>query len=548
MKKLNIMLTLLLATACACTDNLSEDVAPYNEQPLSRSMNATLTTEEAQQQFAEILSKAVYDHVELRNFLKAQALKQFDNDYDVFYPLVKDEQVGDLGTFREVLLGYIPEADLCTIEAALPLLNIYVPNLSLFVDVTPENWDTTDQDVPVAVKNQDEPNTLMYLNGEFVDKMAGDEIPDFHFLYIKNNERVRKTRSRNINGMNGYEFISEVFDGTRSKPQVTSCAVQSRATSSAYDIDWVPASKIDPVVITAWKTMKNNPSLQRDNIYYGMTPTKTEGTLNRTIDEYIYRFQIDPAAYYSIADQKGTGDKKDDPMIKDETLEKKGGYYSDEETISRLWTEGNFEFCIQVFTGTNNIKELTPSEYVFNIKPQELFNIVITKWRKHRTWFRKAKYYCKIEPDKLERKWVYPRELKYAHDNRLPKWDISTQSLERFVTIFEFDEDETYEMTQSKVTTYTHNFKTSVEGNVGNNKWGAKVGLGYDSTTSTQVGSTIKISTTKGSDQLGTLTFYFYDSIIIEENSSKGYRLKNVSNGTVTMTLMPMTETFSRGN
>lgn len=547
MKKLNFMLVLLLATTCACTDNLSEDVALSNEQPISRSMNTTLTAEEAQQQFAKILSKAVYNHVELRNFLKSKALKQFDNDYDVFYPLVKDEQVDNLGTFREVLLNYIPEVDLSNIEATLPLLNIYVPDLSLFVDVTPENWNTTDQDVPVAIKNQDEPNTLMYLNGEFVDKMPGDEIPDFHFLYIKNNERVRKSRSRSVNGMNGYEFISEVFDGTHPKPQVVaSRTIQSRSTSPAYDIDWVPASKIDPVVISAWETMKNDPSLQRDNIYYGMTPTKTEGTLNRAIDEYIYRFQIDPAAYYSIADQKGTGDKKDDPIIKDETISNKVSELSDDEVIRRLWTDGKFEFHFQVFTGTTNIKELTASEYILNLEPKDLFNITITKWHRHHTAFRHTKHYYKIDPNNLGRKWVYPHDLGY--DNRLPKWDISTQSLERFFYIYEHDEDEKYETTQSKVTTFTHNFKSNVEGGIGKDEWNVKVGLGYDSTKSTQTSSTLKIETTKGSDQLGTLTFYFYDSIIIEKDTNKGYRPKNVSNGTVTMTIMPMTETFSRVN
>lgn len=509
MRTIRAALTLWIATACACSDNLSENALSYAEQ----TANAVLTVEEAQQQFAEILSKAVYNHAELRTFLKTQALKQFDNDYDVFYPLVKDEQVGDLGTFREVLLDYIPEADLCTIETKLPLLNIYVPNLSLFVDVTPENWDTADKDIPVAVKNQDETNTLMYLNGEYVDKMAGDEIPDFHFLYIKNNERVRKTRSRSINGMNGYEFISEVFDGTRPKPQAASRAVQSRATSPAYDIDWVPASKIDPVVISAWKTMKSDPSLQRDNIYYGMTPTQTEGIFNSSIDEYIYRFQIDPAAYYSITDPN--------------------------ETIHKLWSDGYFEIHIQAFTGKKNRKELTENQYTLNIRPADLFDATTTEWQKRRAEFGKSDYYCKIDPDKLERKWVYPCDLGYGL--RLPKWDLSTQPIERDFTISELDAGETYETTESYPTTYIRNFKS--EGG-----WNVKVGLGYDAIASAPTSSSVKITKSKTSNQLGTLLFYFYDSIIIEENPSKGYRPKNVSNGTVTMTLMPMSKTFSHIN
>lgn len=86
MRTIRAALILWIATACACSDNLSENAFSYAEQ----TANAVLTVEEAQQQFAEILSKAVYNHAELRAFLKAQALKQFDNDYDVFYPLVKE--------------------------------------------------------------------------------------------------------------------------------------------------------------------------------------------------------------------------------------------------------------------------------------------------------------------------------------------------------------------------------------------------------------------------------------------------------------------------
>lgn len=54
------------------------------------------------------------------------------------------------------------------------------------------------------------------------------------------------------------------------------------------------------------------------------------------------------------------------------------------------------------------------------------------------------------------------------------------------------------------------------------------------------------IETTKTSDQLGTLTLNFYDAIIVEKNSQKGYRPKNVSNGTVSITISPMSDAFSR--
>lgn len=61
--------------------------------------------------------------------------------------------------------------------------------------------------------------------------------------------------------------------------------------------------------------MKENPSLQRDNIYYGLTDNKQEGSLNMNIDEYIYRIQISPSSYFTMADQEGDPTRKDKGTI-----------------------------------------------------------------------------------------------------------------------------------------------------------------------------------------------------------------------------------------
>ena len=47
-------------------------------------------TADAQLKFAKLLSQAASSNVEVRSFLKKEALAQFDNDYDIFYPMIKD--------------------------------------------------------------------------------------------------------------------------------------------------------------------------------------------------------------------------------------------------------------------------------------------------------------------------------------------------------------------------------------------------------------------------------------------------------------------------
>lgn len=531
---------LLIISVCAFTFSCSKD---FQENQSVQNIVSTiseetsLTEDEAKKQFTEILSKAIYNNSELRSFIKDKAIQQFDNDYDVFYPIIKDESVGNSGTFRSILLQYADEEQLSNIEKELPLLNIYVPDLSLFTDITPENWDITDNQIPVTYKEALSSKMPLFLNGEQSGEIPSNSIPGFHLLVVKNNERVIPI-STNTRGLaNSYQFIDKAFDGTDKNQK----ASLTRSMSEPDNIDWLSEDVIDPIVREAYEKMKENPSLQRDNIYFGLTTNNKEGTLNMNIDEYIYAIQINPSSYFVMADQDG------DPIRKDKgTITNKKGEISDEEALNRFWIDGNFEIILQVFTGVKDIKELTSHEYVYNVKPQELFSVPIEKSYRHKTFFRHSKYYYTIDPHNLERKWFYPRTK--GHDTRLPKWDISTQSLERFINVYERDADEKITTVQNKTTTYAANFKSNAEGNIpiGSKGGSIKVGLGYDTTKSTTTSSTITIETTKSSDQLGTLTLNFYDAIIIDKNPQKGYRLKNVSNGTVSLIISPLSDSFSR--
>lgn len=89
------------------------------------SETTTMDAESAKKEFAKILSKAVYNEPSLRTFIKTEALKQFDRDYDVFYPAVKDKIVIDGLSFHDLLLKYCENPEVLeTIEKKLPLLNL----------------------------------------------------------------------------------------------------------------------------------------------------------------------------------------------------------------------------------------------------------------------------------------------------------------------------------------------------------------------------------------------------------------------------------------
>lgn len=278
----SLLFIALCTLAFSCTEDFPENQSAQ-ESTTSSLKIMSLTENDAKQKFAEILSKAIYENIDLRSFIKDKAIQQFDNDFDVFYPILKNEEIGNSETFRNILLRYTTEEELSNIERALPLLNIYVPDLSLFTNITPYNWDITDNQIPVTFKENQTSKMLLYFNGEKSGEIPQNSIPGFHLLVVKNNERVIPV-SINTRGIaNNYQFIDKAFDGTNNKQHTT----LTRSMSEPDNIDWLSEDIVDPIVKSAYEKMKENPSLQRDNIYYGLTENNKEGSLNMNIDEYI---------------------------------------------------------------------------------------------------------------------------------------------------------------------------------------------------------------------------------------------------------------------
>lgn len=73
-------------SACESDDNVSGVL-----DAKSNVSDLTISETDAQKSFAKILSIAVAKNEALRTFLKSEAEKQYDKDYDVFYPFVKDK-------------------------------------------------------------------------------------------------------------------------------------------------------------------------------------------------------------------------------------------------------------------------------------------------------------------------------------------------------------------------------------------------------------------------------------------------------------------------
>jgi hypothetical protein len=199
MKNLRISKKFLaIVTAClslsvfSCKDELSNlDNPPSGGASLD---NVSVEQQDlARIQFAKILAKAL-ENKEVRDFVKKESLKMFDNDYDVLYHANKNKLINGTDTFSSILSksNDLKEGELDKIVNILPKLNILIPD---FFTQSANTWDI-ETDIPlVAVSNSELENKKV----DFVraydakaneTKLDAHKFPNRVMIVVKNNERI----------------------------------------------------------------------------------------------------------------------------------------------------------------------------------------------------------------------------------------------------------------------------------------------------------------------------------------------------------------------
>ena len=512
MKKYTLIL-LIATLLVSCSKN--EENYLSDKSPGSYSIQE----ESHQRTFAKTLSKAVYGNSNLRKFIREEALRQFDNDYDVFYPLLKNEIVSGDSTFRDILLSYADDKELFSqMETEMPMLNILVPDWSWITGFSAESWDISDPEVAVSYAD-DNDSHIIFGDGEEIGSFKTGEYPGLPVLVVKNNERLRK-RSGDSDAksfLGEYEFIDEAFDGLYQP--------QKRVASQYYDINipseetnrFVPASELDPLLIGAYDLYKDSlSSAHRDYVYYnGNTNTQSPRTINKNIYERLYKIRIHPDAYYRLSYQQ-----YGDPHLTNVSHKKKA--LSTEEILNRIWTEGNYEMMLEIILrkvdGANESKEITLS-----ISPKDLFDVsTIHVDYKHGTWFTKAKYIYRVGADDLKPKWyvINQPNAYFMH------WDLSEYSNTIFIDIYECDPNRTETKTETLQNSFT--YKTTDEGN--------------EVTAYNTFTRSYQRTIYGGNIYLGGRSCHYSDRIVMSEttlNGIKGYNINYTDIGYVDLLLLP---------
>lgn len=516
------------------------------------------------EKFGNALSKALHDNIELRSFIKSEAIKQFNKDYDVLYHLVKDKTLKSNGysktvgqsyaTFRSTLLNYFSsESELIDIENSLPLLTIFVPKLPEN-SFSAENWDVSDvANSPVVAICMDAENSvpiIAYDGTQFVLNPA--EIPNFPVVVIKNNERLISNQmsgyssleTTEINTLSNlsFRFIDDNLDPSKivenpNFENVSEPVVTNTISNSSTEFRFIPGREltVTPFLVNAYNAFNGqvtNP-WQRDNVYYGLSSTNTSGILSNKYKEAItyMKFEGLPQNVYNTISQIQPGNP--DPGFNEYT------FY--EAAPGPAWTEGNYEFRIWCMHGSKTNTAGTNSFRVITASPSELFNVTYTLISSKNTlmWIfgRRGVWLATIQsvkPIDLYPNGFNGQELKFFD------WDLSDYANNFTYQFEEIDIAVTNDRTESQTT--RHNLNAELNFSTGDKtKFGFKFGATLEET---NISTRRWNWTSAGKNDLGFQSVHFKDNVLNKHPDTNQYYPNVFNTGFVTFEVRPLQVNF----
>lgn len=532
----------LAGVACVCLglfscNNTELSPSPDENTTIAYHDIVKLSNVDAQKAFSKILSKAVSESREVRNFIKTEALAQFDNDYDVFYPFVKDKVVTDGKTFRDILLSYCDSDDeLIRIEESSLLLNILVPDLTLFWDFNAEQWNTDDSEI--AVISRDDIDNTLYENGEAIGSMPSDEIPGFPCLVVKENERMVIANSATRASNTVYEFAHDAYNPAKTVSTRKYEEWDMVLETADPEIPYAKAADLDPSVITGWNEFKLDATkAQRDYPYYGMTKTNSKGKIKINYAEEVFLFRVSATKFGYISDQFTSPDN--DPQLNESVSPGKGSGPRDVAWIlSQIWKDGNFEIDFKTYLGSAGTTQgVLSADFRYSVPVRKMFSIDKARVE-HETGnlFTKKHYVYRVNVNDLKSRWIRPTQLPGLHGAKpvfTRPWNLSNSSLDVYLFISEHDASGS--MTTQKIvnSSYSTTVTTGTSTNEDKNE--------YSATNSTEISNTVTFQRTLGADELGVIRFDYRDPVIMSdsEKTTKGYKLYSENNGYIEVVLAP---------
>lgn len=492
---------ILLSSIIACKrDNLSSE---SNQQQVEQNFLDTKSV--YKQEFSKAFAKALASNSELRAFIKKEALKKFDQDYDILYQMVKEEIIGDK-KFKDIIAEqYEKKENLNELDRLYPTLTIFVPKLPMN-SFSAEKWNTQTEIPQVAYTLNTTANVPIVNEKGEEYILEAKYTPSFPVVVIKENEVVKVSsgaanstkasaskdkKSDNLlkGSLYTFEFLDEAFNGLIEKNQ----------NSSSLRASTINASTIDSKIKQAYDIYKNADGWQRDYIYYNITPGQPKGKFNYDYQEHITSFAMNDANSLGIiSDQAG------DPV--------NNSQYSGNKRQSP-WTAGVFRFKVNVLVNSKNGAGTSFDKY-FNVNPEDLY---FAKYWESRGIYRLTS--------------ITPKTV--ALNIPLFNWDLSEYSSTIKIIVEEVDDTVEESRSETRVVKFATNF--GIDAGFGEK---VKIGLKFGASLEEDKTSTVSYKVTKQSDQLGDVIVNFADKITTAFDGSS-YTTREYSSGMYTIGIEP---------
>ncbi len=513
-----LLSAILLSSIIACKkDNLSSE---SNQQQIEQNLLDAKSV--YKQEFSKAFAKALASNSELRAFIKNEALKKFDQDYDILYQMVKDEMIGNK-KFKDIIAEqYEKKENLNELDRLYPTLTIFVPTLPMN-SFSAEKWNTQTEIPEVAYTLNTTPNIPIVNEKGEEYILEARYTPSFPVVVIKENEVVKvnsgktslsRASASNKNNAIGtekqllksslytFEFLDEAFNGLNNKNQKSSSKLRAST---------INASAIDSKIKIAYDTYKNTDGWQRDYIYYDITPGQPKGKFNYDYQEHITSFTMNDANSLGIiSDQDG------DPMNNPKYFDSQ---WRGDNIKRSPWTSGVFRFKINILVNAKNSVGASFDKYL-NINAADLYFANYTESTHPRgrgIWILES-----ITPKKV------PLNIP------LFNWDLSEYASTIKIIVEEVDDTVEESRSETRVVKFATNF--GIDASLGNEK--AKIGLKFGASLEEDKTSTVSYKVTKQSDQLGDVIVNFADKIATAFDGSS-YTTREYSSGMYTIGIEP---------
>lgn len=487
--------SILLGTSLlsSCTDEITSD----KSEPSNNNEYAEMTNTEIKKEFGAALAKVLAESAPVRELIKKEALRKIDYDYDVLYLMVKDEVLSDNTTMNNLLQKYVTSDFLLLVEDRIPNLTVFVPKLPLD-SFSAETWNV-DTEIPVVGIRTFETNDIFVFDSNGDESVIEAEyIPAYPIVVVKENERISEKNS--LTKSSG-EVVLKTKSDTGKELTFINDVFNNLNVSSNNDLD-LREKGLDPKtrtsrggnvipaefakVFEAYDIFKNDNGWQRDYVYYNLTAEAPRGPVDLNYKECLVGFGLrgDPQrAINKIADQ--TGDPKLDP-----NYHHPYGYPG--RYIINGWTDGEFEFEINVYMGGTELKTF------LRCNPTSLFTLTLSGEKKN------------LKITKIE----YEPNLGGI---RLPlfEWDLEKYGSAVKIGIAEYDDSEVIKRTMTVTSEFATNF--SFDPSFGEK---VKVGLKFGNSNKETRSTSYEVTTTKQSDQLGEVLINFGDKILLSKSNT----------------------------